>query len=105
MSKDDLIKYLEKQIIDLKHENKHLNYQLDMALKELDEYQEKEEKEGINIEEIVRQWLVENYGNGFKFEKLSNNLIGIFKRDSLELISVVNEYSIKQKIKKEKYWR
>lgn len=46
MSKDDLIKYLEKQNIELKHENKHLNYQLDIALKELDVYQEKEEKRG-----------------------------------------------------------
>lgn len=45
MNKDDLIKNLEKQIIDLKHENKHLVYQLDIALKELDEYQEKLEKE------------------------------------------------------------
>lgn len=47
MNKDDLIKYLEKKIIDLKHENKHLIYQLDMALKELDKYQEIMEKEGL----------------------------------------------------------
>lgn len=38
MNKDDLIKHLEKQIIELKHENKHLNYQLDAAYKHSTKY-------------------------------------------------------------------
>lgn len=53
MNKDDLIdclksqyKKLKKEIKELKRDNRHLNYQLDVALKELDEYQEKTEKNG-----------------------------------------------------------
>lgn len=55
MNKEDLMdclkmqyKKLKKEIKELKSENKHLNYQLYMALKELDDFQEMAEKRGLN---------------------------------------------------------
>ena len=52
------------------------------------------------MEDLVIKWLNENYDNKkYTIKKINESLIGIFKKDSLELIKVINEYSIKQKIK------
>lgn len=60
----------------------------------------------ITIEDLIINWLNENYNTKkYTTKKINDNLIGIFKKDSLELIKVISEYSIKQKLKKEKYWK